>query len=91
MRNAVRRQAAEAHPGGGIANAVEGEMTRTVRVIGLAIAGLVTVALLAGIWKGSTSAQPGTGALVDGLMVSEVILAGILILLGSIVEGFGYG
>ncbi|MHB1532445.1 MAG: cytochrome C oxidase assembly protein, partial [Acidithiobacillus sp.] len=63
MRNAIRR-AAEVRPGGGTANAVDGEMTRTVRVIGLAIAGLVTAALLAGIWKGSTSAHPGTGALV---------------------------
>nr|RNF66444.1 cytochrome C oxidase assembly protein [Acidithiobacillus sulfuriphilus] len=28
---------------------------------------------------------------MDGLMLTEVILAGVLILLGSIVEGFGYG
>ncbi|MHB1707639.1 MAG: hypothetical protein ACYCSH_16595, partial [Acidithiobacillus sp.] len=48
----------------GASSGIDGEMTRTVRVIGLAIAGLVTAALLAGIWKGSTSAHPGTGALV---------------------------
>ena len=78
-------------PMGGASSGIEGEMTRTVRVIGLLIAGLVTAALVAGIWKGTTSVHPGTGALVDGLLWSEVILAGILILLGSIVEGFGYG
>jgi hypothetical protein len=72
-------------------SAVEGEMTSTVRVIGLVIAGLVAGAILLGLWKASTGAQPGTAALVNGLFLTEVTLAGILILLGSIVEGFGYG
>ncbi len=71
--------------------AAEGEMTRTVRVIGLVMAGLVAGALLAGLWKASTGVQPGTAALVGGLFLTEVILAGVLILLGSIVEGYGYG
>ncbi len=91
MKNAIRQQAAELGVGGGIANAVDGEMTAVVRVIGLAIAGLVAAAIVAGIWKGFTTVSVGRGALVDGLMLTEVILAGVLILLGSIVEGFGYG
>ena len=76
---------------GPASSAVEGEVTRTVRVIGLVIAGLVAGAILAGIWKVSTGVQPGTAALVGGLFLTEVILAGVLILLGSVVEGFGYG
>ncbi|MHB8301809.1 MAG: hypothetical protein ACYDC6_03070 [Acidobacteriaceae bacterium] len=91
MKNAIRRQSAEERSGGGIVHAVDGEMTAAVRVIGLAIAGLVAAAILVGIWKASTSMQPGKAALVDGLMLTEVILAGVLILLGSIVEGYGYG
>jgi hypothetical protein len=72
-------------------SAVDGEMTRSVRVIGLLMACLVAGALIAGIWKASASLQSGRAALVSGLFLAEVILAGILILLGSIVEGFGYG
>ena len=78
-------------PAGISSSAVDGEMTATVQVIGLAIAGLVTVAIVAGIWKGFTTAGTGKAALVDGLMLTEVALAAVLILLGSIVEGFGYG
>lgn len=70
---------------------IEGEMTSAVRVIGLVIAGLVAGAILLGLGRASTSAQPGAAALVSGLFFTEVALAGILILLGSIVEGFGYG
>jgi hypothetical protein len=70
---------------------VDGEMTRTVRVIGVLMACLVAGAILAGVWKASTGPQSGKAALVSGLFLTEVILAGILILLGSIVEGFGYG
>ena len=66
-------------------------MTRSVRVIGLVMACLVAGAILAGILKASAGPQSGRSALVAGLFLTEVILAGILILLGSIVEGFGYG
>jgi hypothetical protein len=66
-------------------------MTRTVRVIGLVIAALVAGAIVAGIWKATTGAQTGKAALVAGLLLTEVILAAVLILLGSIVEGYGYG
>ncbi|AOV17106.1 cytochrome C oxidase assembly protein [Acidihalobacter aeolianus] len=70
---------------------VEGEMTLTVRIIGLGIGSIVLLAILLGLWKGLTSPLPGKEALVSGLMMSEVIFAIALILLGSIVEGFGYG
>ncbi|MHB1959673.1 MAG: hypothetical protein ACYCO5_11650 [Acidobacteriaceae bacterium] len=72
-------------------SAVDGEMTRTVRVIGVLVASLVAGAIVAGVWKASVGVQPGRAALVGGLFLTEVLLAGILILLGSLVEGFGYG
>jgi hypothetical protein len=74
-----------------VSSAVDGEMTRTVRVIGVLVASLVAGAIVAGIWKASVGVQSGREALVGGLILTEVILAGILILLGSLVEGFGYG
>ncbi|APZ42837.1 cytochrome C oxidase assembly protein [Acidihalobacter ferrooxydans] len=70
---------------------VEGEMTLTVRIIGLLIAGMVALAVALGIWRGLVSPATGKAAIVDGLMISEVIFAAALIMLGSIVEGFGYG
>lgn len=70
---------------------VEGEMTLAVRIIGLGIAGMVLLAIVLGFWRGLTSPHVGKAAIVDGLMLSEVIFASALILLGSIVEGFGYG
>jgi hypothetical protein len=70
---------------------VEGSMTRTVQVIGLGIAGMVLLAVLMGILRGVTSPLSGKDAVVDGLMIVEVVFASALILLGSIVEGFGCG
>jgi hypothetical protein len=70
---------------------VEGEMTPMVRFVRLAIAGLVVGAIVAGIWTASAGGHHGTAALVNGLYVTEAALAAILILLGSLVEGFGYG
>jgi len=72
-------------------HAVEGEMTLTVRVIGAGIAGMVLLAILAGLWRGFTSPLPLKEAVVAGLVLAEVIFSVALILLGSIVEGFGYG
>lgn len=72
-------------------HAVEGEMTRTVRVIGAGIAGMVALAIVLGLWRGMTSPLPLRDAWTAGLTLSEVIFAVALILLGSIVEGFGYG
>lgn len=66
-------------------------MTRGVRVMGAVMAGLVAGAVLAGVWKASAGPESGRAALAAGLLLTEAILAGILILLGSIVEGFGYG
>lgn len=66
-------------------------MTRTVRIIGLGIAGTVLLAIVLGVWRGATSPLPGKGAVVDGLMIAEVVFGSALILLGSIVEGFGCG
>jgi heme A synthase len=67
-------------------------MTRAVHVIGILMASLVAGAILAGVWKASAGPQSGKAALVmGGLFLTEVILAAILILLGSVVEGFGYG
>ena len=40
-----------------VSSAVDGEMTRAVRVIGLAMACLVVGAILAGIWKASVGPQ----------------------------------
>ncbi len=62
-----------------------------VRAVRFLIAALVIGAIAAGLWRWSSSGQAGTAALVSGLYLCETILAGILILLGSLVEGFGYG
>ena len=75
----------------GLPHAVEGEMTRTVRVIGAGIAGMVLLAIGAGLWRGASSGLPLKEACAAGLILAEVIFAAALILLGSIVEGFGYG
>jgi hypothetical protein len=70
---------------------VEGEVTPLVRMVRLLIAALFVAAIVAGIWRGATSPESGKGALVSGLLLTQVALAGILILLGSLVEGFGFG
>ena len=72
-------------------HAVEGDLTTTVRVIGWLITGMLLAALVAGLWRGFTSHRGLVLNLVNGLETSEVGFAIILILLGSIVEGFGYG
>ena len=64
-------------------------MTGEVRAIGWLIVAFLLAATLAGLWEGTTRHQ-GWG-LVNGLKASEVGFAMILILLGSVVEGFGYG
>lgn len=64
-------------------------MTGEVRAIGWLIVAFLLAATLAGLWEGTT--RPQGGGLVNGLRASEVGFAMILILLGSIVEGFGYG
>ncbi|MCR2831879.1 cytochrome C oxidase assembly protein [Acidithiobacillus ferrooxidans] len=75
----------------GIPHAIEGEMTPVVRVIGWLITGMLLAAVLAGLWRGMNSHQGFIADIVNGLKASEVGFAIALILLGSIVEGFGYG
>lgn len=70
---------------------VEGEITTTVRLVRLAITALIVAAVIAGIVRGATTSASGKAAVVDGLYLSETMLAGVLILLGSLVEGFGFG
>lgn len=70
---------------------VEGEITGLVRAVRVLITVLIAAALIAGAARFLTSAETGTGAAVDGLLVTQASLAAILILLGSLVEGFGFG
>jgi len=66
-------------------------MTLTVRIIGLGIAATIVLAVILGSWRGLVSPLPARAALVVGLSTAEVIFAAALVVLGSIVEGFGYG
>jgi len=70
---------------------VEGEITTAVRLVRLLITALIVGAVLAGVVRGITTSASGKGALVDGLLLTETLLAGTLIVLGSFVEGFGFG
>ena len=85
MHQPLPQNAAEAK------HVVEGEMTLTVRIIGLLIASMVALAIVLGLWRGLFGAATGKAALVNGLVIAEVFFAAALIMLGSIVEGFGYG
>lgn len=94
MQSNIKHGVAEgaAYPGiNGIPHAIEGEMTPVVRVIGWLITGMLLAAVLAGLWRGYISQQGLLTDVVNGLKASEVGFAIVLILLGSIVEGFGYG
>lgn len=70
---------------------VEGEITPTVRLVRLLIAASVVGAVVAGVTRGLASTAAGTTAVVDGLYLTQTALAAILIVLGSLVEGFGFG
>ncbi len=74
-----------------IPNAVEPEMTPLVRLIGKFIGLALLAAFFAGVVRGLGGSGGLTGDLVRGLGASEVGFAIVLILLGSLVEGFGYG
>ena len=73
------------------ASVVEGEITPLVRVIRACITVLVIGAVVAGIVKGFTTPLSGKDAVVVGIELTTTCLAAILILLGSLVEGFGFG
>lgn len=72
-------------------NVVEADVTGSVRLANGFIAALVFLAAATGIWRGLTSSAVGVGALVQALMLTQVVLAAAIILLGSLVEGFGFG
>lgn len=72
-------------------NIVEGEFTTAVRIIGWGVAGLVALGLILGLGRWIEHVHQGRLGVVDGLIMMEVVFASALVLLGSIVEGFGYG
>ncbi len=72
-------------------HAIAGDLTPLVRGVGRLIAGLLLAALAAGLWQGFASHRGLAASLTVGLKTVEVGFAMVLILLGSIVEGFGYG
>jgi hypothetical protein len=83
-----------AEPDPGLTSAsseVEGEITTTVRLVRLLITGLVVAAVVAGIARGLTTSASGKDAVVSGMYLTQTALAAILILLGSLVEGYGFG
>ncbi len=73
------------------ADAVEGELTWQVRVAGGVIAVLLALAAGLGTWRGLASPLGGLAAASQGLLLAQVVLAATLIMLGSMVEGFGFG
>ncbi len=66
-------------------------MTPAVRMVRFVVAGLVLGSILIGVWEAAGGPMRGRAAFVNGLFLTQIALAGVLILLGSIVEGFGYG
>jgi len=73
------------------ASVVEGQLTPTVKVVRFFIAAWFVGALVAGVLRGATSADSGADAVVDGICLAQVALAAMLVLLGGLVEGFGFG
>ncbi len=74
-----------------VSSVVVGESTPAVRVVRFVIAGLVAGSILVGVWTAATGHAQGRAVLVNGLLLTQISLAGVLILLGSLVEGFGFG
>lgn len=70
---------------------VDGEITSTVRLVRVFTLALIVAAVLAGVAKGLTTPDSGESAVVTGMQLTATALAAILILLGSLVEGFGFG
>lgn len=70
---------------------IEGEITTTVKLVRAFITLLVVAAVVAGVVRGFAVTDGGKAAVVSGLLLTETVLAAILILLGSLVEGFGFG
>lgn len=74
-----------------VSSVVEGELTPAVRGVRFVMAALVVGSILVGAWETASGQPQGRAALVNGLLLTQISLAGVLILLGSIVEGFGFG
>lgn len=64
-------------------------MTTEVRLVRILITAMIAAAVVAGIVRGLTTS--GGTPVVSGLYLTQAALAAILILLGSFVEGFGFG
>src|SRR5699024_5401137 len=65
---------------------VEGEITWLVRAVGLGIGTLLAVGIILGLIRGFAHAGGLLDGLTVGLLSAQVVFAGVLILLGSIVE-----
>lgn len=72
-------------------HAVGGHRNAWLRWIGRTVAIWLLLAALAGIAWGIAGPATGHAAWVAGLTLAEILFAVALILLGSIVEGFGWG
>src|SRR5699024_5869388 len=70
---------------------VEGEITWLVRAVGLGIGTLLAIGIILGLIRGFAHAGGLLDGLTVGLLSAQVVFAGVLILLGSIVESFGFG
>lgn len=79
------------HPHSNLPHAVGGHRNAWLRWVGRAVAAWLLLSALAGIVWGIAGPAQGRAAWVDGLTLAEVLFAVGLILLGSIVEGFGWG
>lgn len=72
-------------------HAVGGHRDAWLRWIGRSVAAWLLLAALAGVARGVAGTASGRAAWVAGLTLAEVLFAVALILLGSIVEGYGWG
>lgn len=70
---------------------VEGEITWLVRIIGLCIGGLLALGVILGLWQGLRYDGQAHSAWTQGLLVAQAVFSAVLIMLGSIVESFGFG
>lgn len=70
---------------------VDGELTWLVRAVGLAIGALLALGIGLGIWQGLIHDGHLHSPLTQGLLVAQVVFSAVLIMLGSIVESFGFG
>ena len=70
---------------------VAGVDTPALRIVGLGLAGTVVAGAGLGVWRMASRGAPGTGAAGSGVLLAEGVFCGALVLLGSVVEGFGSG